>query len=75
MPWKASQSAALEAAPFGVRVNAVAPGPTKTAMLDCLTGTPERKAELFATVPMKRGGAPEEIAEAIVFLASSKADL
>lgn len=44
-------------------------------MLDCLTGTPERKAELFATVPMKRGGAPEEIAEAIVFLASSKADL
>ncbi|MBV8472736.1 MAG: SDR family oxidoreductase [Hyphomicrobiales bacterium] len=68
-----TKSAALEAAPFGVRVNAVAPGPTETAMLDRLTGTPERKAAFFAAVPMKRGGTPEEIAEAIVFLASSKA--
>jgi NAD(P)-dependent dehydrogenase (short-subunit alcohol dehydrogenase family) len=68
-----TKSAALEAAPFGVRVNAVAPGPTETAMLDRLTGTPERKAAFFAAVPMKRGGAPEEIADAIVFLASSKA--
>jgi NAD(P)-dependent dehydrogenase (short-subunit alcohol dehydrogenase family) len=35
-----TKSAALEAAAFGVRVNAVAPGPTETAMLDRLTGTP-----------------------------------
>src|SRR6202521_2795594 len=34
-----TKSAALEAAAFGVRVNAVAPGPTETAMLDRLTGT------------------------------------
>src|SRR5579883_175924 len=68
-----TKSAALEAAPFGVRVNAVAPGPTETAMLDRLTGTPERKAAFFAAVPMKRGGTPEEIADAIVFLASSEA--
>jgi NAD(P)-dependent dehydrogenase (short-subunit alcohol dehydrogenase family) len=68
-----TKSAALEAAPFGVRVNAVAPGPTETAMLDRLAGTPERKAEFFAAVPMRRGGTPEEIADAIVFLASSKA--
>jgi NAD(P)-dependent dehydrogenase (short-subunit alcohol dehydrogenase family) len=68
-----TKSAALEAAAFGVRVNAVAPGPTETAMLDRLTGTPERKAAFFAAVPMKRGGTPEEIAEAIVFVASDKA--
>jgi NAD(P)-dependent dehydrogenase (short-subunit alcohol dehydrogenase family) len=68
-----TKSAALEAAPFGVRVNAVAPGPTETAMLDRLTGTPDRKAAFYAAVPLKRGAKPEEIADAIVFLASDKA--
>jgi NAD(P)-dependent dehydrogenase (short-subunit alcohol dehydrogenase family) len=68
-----TKSAALEAAAFGVRVNAVAPGPTETAMLDRLTGSAERKAAFFAAVPLKRGGTPEEIAEAIVFVASPKA--
>jgi NAD(P)-dependent dehydrogenase (short-subunit alcohol dehydrogenase family) len=68
-----TKSAALEAAAFGVRVNAVAPGPTETAMLDRLTGSAERKAAFFAAVPLKRGGTPEEIAEAIVFLGSDKA--
>ena len=65
--------AALEGVPNGVRVNAVAPGPIDTGMLDRFTGTPERKAGLIAGVPVKRAGTPEEIAEAIVFLASSKA--
>jgi NAD(P)-dependent dehydrogenase (short-subunit alcohol dehydrogenase family) len=68
-----TKSAALEAAAFGVRVNAVAPGPTETAMLDRLTGTPDKKAAFFAAVPLKRGAKPEEIADAIVFLASRKA--
>ena len=68
-----TKSAALEAAPFGVRVNAVAPGPTETAMLDRLAGTSDRKAGLFASVPLKRVAMPEEIADAIVFLASDKA--
>jgi NAD(P)-dependent dehydrogenase (short-subunit alcohol dehydrogenase family) len=68
-----TKSAALEAAAFGVRVNAVAPGPTETPMLERLTGSPERKAAFFAAVPMKRGGTPEEIAEVIVFVASGKA--
>jgi NAD(P)-dependent dehydrogenase (short-subunit alcohol dehydrogenase family) len=67
-----TKSAALEAAAFGVRVNAVAPGPTETAMLDRLTGTPERKAAFYAAVPLRRGAKPEEIADAIVFLASGK---
>ena len=68
-----TKSAAIEAASFGIRVNAVAPGPTETAMLDRLTGSPDKKAAFFAAVPMKRGATPEEIAEAIVFVASDKA--
>jgi NAD(P)-dependent dehydrogenase (short-subunit alcohol dehydrogenase family) len=68
-----TKSAALEAASFGVRVNAVAPGPTETARLDRLTGTPDKKAASYASVPLKRGAKPEEIADAVVFLASDKA--
>jgi NAD(P)-dependent dehydrogenase (short-subunit alcohol dehydrogenase family) len=68
-----TKSAALEAAAFGVRVNAVAPGPTDTAMLDRLTGSPDKKASFYAAVPLKRGARPEEIAEAITFLASDRA--
>src|ERR1700674_1315419 len=67
-----TKSAALEAAGSGVRVNAVAPGPTETAMLDRFTGNAERKAGLVASVPLQRVGEPDEIANAIVFLASSK---
>jgi NAD(P)-dependent dehydrogenase (short-subunit alcohol dehydrogenase family) len=68
-----TKSAALEAAAFGVRVNAVAPGPTETAMLDRLTGSAERKAAFFAAVPLKRGALPGEIANAVIFVASDKA--
>ncbi|MBC9881499.1 glucose 1-dehydrogenase [Bradyrhizobium sp. INPA01-394B] len=68
-----TKSAALEAAAFGVRVNAVAPGPTDTAMLDRLTGSPEKKAAFYAAVPLKRGARPEEIADAITFVASERA--
>ena len=68
-----TKSAALEAAGFGVRVNAVAPGPTETGMLNRFTGTANKKAALTAGVPLGRVGDPEEIARAIVFLASDKA--
>jgi NAD(P)-dependent dehydrogenase (short-subunit alcohol dehydrogenase family) len=68
-----TKSAALEGAAFGVRVNAVAPGPVETAMLDRFTGSADRKAGLVAGVPLKRAGRPEEIADAILFAASSKA--
>ena len=68
-----TKSTALEAAAFGVRVNAVAPGPTDTDMLGRLSGSPDRKAAFYASVPLKRGAAPEEIADAIVFLGSKKA--
>jgi NAD(P)-dependent dehydrogenase (short-subunit alcohol dehydrogenase family) len=68
-----TKSAALEAAGSAVRVNAVAPGPTDTGMLDRFTGTAERKAGLTASVPLGRVGRPEEIARAVVFIASDKA--
>jgi NAD(P)-dependent dehydrogenase (short-subunit alcohol dehydrogenase family) len=68
-----TKSAALEAAGTGVRVNAIAPGPIETAMLDRFTKTEERKAGLALTVPLKRVGRPEEIAQAIVFVSSDKA--
>jgi NAD(P)-dependent dehydrogenase (short-subunit alcohol dehydrogenase family) len=67
-----TKSAALEAAGSGVRINAVAPGPTETAMLNRFTGNADRKAGLVAGVPLQRVGEPDEIANAIVFLASSK---
>lgn len=68
-----TKSAALEAAAFGVRVNAVAPGPIQTEMLDRITGTEAAKATMLASVPLKRAGTPEEIAQAIVFVASENA--
>ncbi|MCS6766262.1 MAG: glucose 1-dehydrogenase [Candidatus Protistobacter heckmanni] len=68
-----TKSAALEGAAFGVRVNAVAPGPVDTEMLDRFSGGAERKAAMAAAVPLKRIGRPEEIADAVLFLASPKA--
>ncbi len=68
-----TKSAALEAASSGVRVNAVAPGPTETDMLGRFTGTAERKAALAKSVPLGRVGDPAEIARAAVFLGSEKA--
>jgi len=68
-----TKSAALEAAGTGVRVNVIAPGPIETAMLDRFTGTAERRAGVASTIPLKRVGKPEEIAQAIVFVSSDKA--
>jgi NAD(P)-dependent dehydrogenase (short-subunit alcohol dehydrogenase family) len=68
-----TKSAALEAAPFGVRVNIVAPGPIETEMLRRFAGSEQRIASLAAGVPLNRLGRPEEIAEAILFVASDKA--
>jgi NAD(P)-dependent dehydrogenase (short-subunit alcohol dehydrogenase family) len=69
-----TKAAALEVAGAGVRVNAVAPGPVATAMLDRFVGGKEDvKAGFLATIPAKRAATVEEIAQTIVFIASDKA--
>jgi NAD(P)-dependent dehydrogenase (short-subunit alcohol dehydrogenase family) len=68
-----TKSVALETAKSGIRVNAVAPGPTDTGMLTRFTGTPENKAALAAQVPLGRLGLSEEVADGIVFMASDDA--
>jgi NAD(P)-dependent dehydrogenase (short-subunit alcohol dehydrogenase family) len=68
-----TKSVALEIAKSGIRVNAVAPGPTDTGLLDRFAGTSAKKAALATTVPMGRLGLSEEVAKAIVFLASDEA--
>jgi NAD(P)-dependent dehydrogenase (short-subunit alcohol dehydrogenase family) len=69
-----TKSAALEFAELGIRVNAVTPGPIETGMLTRYVKSDDAtKAKVAASVPLKRIGEAEEVAQAIVFLASRKA--
>jgi NAD(P)-dependent dehydrogenase (short-subunit alcohol dehydrogenase family) len=68
-----TKSVALELAKSGIRVNAVAPGPTDTGMLTRFTGTAQNKAALAAQVPLGRLGLSEEVADGIVFIGSDEA--
>jgi NAD(P)-dependent dehydrogenase (short-subunit alcohol dehydrogenase family) len=68
-----TKSVALEVAKSGIRVNAVAPGPTDTGMLTRFTETAENKAGLAAQVPLGRLGLAEEVADGIVFIGSKEA--
>jgi 3-oxoacyl-[acyl-carrier protein] reductase len=61
-----------EAAPHGVLVNAIAPGPVDTRLNDTLT--PEWKAWKIAQLPLQRFGRPDEIAPTAVLLASADGD-
>lgn len=65
--------AALDGAAAGIRVNAVAPGPVQTAMLDRLTGTEENKAAYLKNIPLGRAGRPSEIADTVMFVSSDAA--
>ena len=66
-----TKSLARELGPDGIRVNAVAPGVTKTDMLKNLPA--EMAARVTANIPLRRAGEPEEIANAFLFLASDLA--
>jgi 3-oxoacyl-[acyl-carrier protein] reductase len=66
-----SKSLAQEVASRGVTVNVVAPGFVRTAMTDALNE--QQKAALLARIPTQRMGAPEDVAAAVVYLASAEA--
>jgi 3-oxoacyl-[acyl-carrier protein] reductase len=63
-----TQVAALELAPHGIRVNAVAPGFVHTPLTEPATQIPGVLDEYLENTPLGRAGTPEEIAEAVVFL-------
>ena len=68
-----TKSAALEGAPVNVRVNVVAPGATDTEMVTRFAGSDEAKQQMMNRVPAKRMAKAEEVANAVVFLASDEA--
>ncbi len=69
-----SAVAAMEGARQGIRVNAIVPGQVNTAAtVDFASKAPELAAKTEGAIPMGRGGRPEELAEAIVFLLSDAA--
>ena len=65
-----TKSAALELARYKIRVNCIFPGVIDTPILD--TNPPAMNEAIVRTIPMRRMGQPEEIAEAVLFLASPK---
>src|SRR6202048_1266278 len=68
-----TKSVGLDVAKSGIRVNAVAPGPTDTGMLTRFTGTAQNKSALASQVALGRLGLSEEVADGIVFIASDEA--
>jgi 2-deoxy-D-gluconate 3-dehydrogenase len=69
--WGFTKNAALEMAPHGIRVNALAPGGVLTeGVQEMGAGTAEAIEAFSAAIPMGRMGDPDEIARAVLFLAS-----
>ncbi len=67
-------AAAMEGAPMGIRVNAIVPGQVMTAATsDFAVRAPDVAARTAEAIPMGRGGEPDELAEAIVFMLSDAA--
>ena len=67
-----TKAAALQYASDGIRVNSVHPGPIATEMTRAGRNDPERLEMMLARIPMGRYGEPEEVAHAVVYLASDE---
>ncbi|MBV1925599.1 MAG: glucose 1-dehydrogenase [Rhodobacteraceae bacterium] len=68
-----TKATASDYAPFNIRVNSIHPGVIATAMTDELLADPEVKEALLGTTIMERPAQPEEVAQAVLFLASDEA--
>ncbi|MGC9490510.1 MAG: SDR family oxidoreductase [Thermovirgaceae bacterium] len=68
------KSLAQEVAPFGIRVNSIAPGAVRTSINRSVWEAPESLEKLLSLVPYGRIGEPEDVARAAVWLASDEAD-
>jgi NAD(P)-dependent dehydrogenase (short-subunit alcohol dehydrogenase family) len=64
---------AMEVGPLGIRVNAVAPGMIRTPMTEVMFQDPEDERRIRALHPIGREGQPEEVAAAVLILASDQA--
>ncbi len=67
-----TKAAALQYADRGIRVNSVHPGPIVTEMTRAGRNDPERLSIMMARIPMGRYGEPEEVANAVLYLASDE---
>jgi NAD(P)-dependent dehydrogenase (short-subunit alcohol dehydrogenase family) len=63
---------AVEWAKYNIRVNAVSPGPISTSLTEALFNTEVLKKKRARSIPMNRFGSPDEVAKAVVFLASGE---
>lgn len=66
-------TAANELGPYGIRINAVCPGLIRTRLTESHFSQPSILKDYFRAIPLGRGGVPQEVAQAITFLASDAA--
>jgi len=67
-----TQAMALDLAPRGIRVNAIAPGPTLTGLTRTSYADPDRRSATINQIPLGRLGDPQDLVGAVLFLASDE---